>query len=250
MMNGKNLLLVIGGGIAAYKSLDLIRRLRERGASVRCVLTAGGAEFVTPLSVGSLSEHKVYSDLFSLTDEAEMGHIRLSREADLVLIAPATADLLAKMTHGRADDLASAMLLASTTQIMAAPAMNVAMWENAATQFNVKTLADRGIIFVGPNEGDMACGEYGYGRMSEVDEMVIAVAAYFGQAAPLSGQRALVTSGPTWEPNRPGAVHCKSVLGQAGSRRCCGLGRARRGRHIGDRAGADRAACRVLGCAG
>lgn len=203
MLNGKRILLVIGGGIAAYKSLELIRRLRERGATVRCVLTAGGAEFVTALSVAALSEEKVYSDLFSLTDEAEMGHIRLSREADLILIAPATADLLAKLAHGRADDLASTMLLAATTQIMAAPAMNVAMWENPATQANIETLKARGCLIVGPNEGDMACGEYGFGRLAEPEEMRAAVEDYFNAAAPLSGVRALVTSGPTHEPIDP-----------------------------------------------
>ena len=203
MILGKRILLVIGGGIAAYKCLDLVRRLREQGATVTGLLTRAGSEFVTPLSVAALSEQPVYSDLFSLKDETEMGHIRLSREADLILVAPATADLMAKMVHGLADDLASAMLLAANRQIMVAPAMNVAMWENPATQANIKCLAGRGVTVLGPNEGDMACGEYGFGRMVEVAEMVAAIENYFAADAPLSGRAALVTSGPTWEPIDP-----------------------------------------------
>ncbi len=203
MLNGKQVLLVIGGGIAAYKCLDLIRRLRERGAGVQCVLTRAGAKFVTPLSVGSLSENKVYEDLFSLTDEAEMGHIRLSREVDLILVAPATADLMAKMAHGLADDLASTVLLAANCPIMFAPAMNVAMWQNAATQENLATLTLRGLKVIGPSEGDMACGEFGFGRMAEPLEMIAAIEDHFSVAAPLSGHRALVTSGPTHEPIDP-----------------------------------------------
>jgi phosphopantothenoylcysteine decarboxylase/phosphopantothenate--cysteine ligase len=199
MLYGKRILLIVSGGIAAYKSLELIRRLRERGAGVRCVLTAGGAQFVTPLSIAALSGDKVYGDLFSLTDEAEMGHIELSRAADLVVVAPASADLLAKMAQGRADDLASTALLATDKPVMAAPAMNVRMWEHEATRANVEMLAARGVILVGPNEGDMACGEFGPGRMAEPDEIVAAVEAYFGASAPLSGRRALVTSGPTLE---------------------------------------------------
>jgi phosphopantothenoylcysteine decarboxylase/phosphopantothenate--cysteine ligase len=196
---GKRILLVIAGGIAAYKSLELIRRLRERGAAVRCVLTKAGAEFVTPLSVSALSGDKVYGELFSLTDEHEMGHIELSRAADLLVVAPATADLLAKMAHGRADDLASTVLLATDKPVLVAPAMNVRMWEHAATRDNLATLERRGTLRVGPEEGDMACGEYGFGRMAEPMQIVAAVETYFAAAAPLAGRKALVTSGPTWE---------------------------------------------------
>ena len=160
-MQNKRILLIVGGGIAAYKSLDLVRRLKERGASVRAILTRGGAEFVTPLSLSVLTEEKAFTDLFDLKDEAEIGHIRLSREADLVVVAPATADLLAKMAHGLADDLATAVLLATDKRVLAAPAMNVRMWEHAATKRNVAQLREDGIEFVGPNEGEMACGEYG-----------------------------------------------------------------------------------------
>jgi phosphopantothenoylcysteine decarboxylase/phosphopantothenate--cysteine ligase len=199
MIAGKRLLLIVSGGIAAYKSLELIRRVRERGGSVRCILTRAGAEFVTPLSLAALSENKVYSDLFSLTDEAEMGHIRLSREADLIVIAPASADLMAKMTTGRADDLASTTLLATDTHVLLAPAMNVRMWEHPATQANLSTLCGRGVRTVGPNEGDMACGEFGPGRMAEPDEILAAIEDYFSDGARLSGRRALVTSGPTVE---------------------------------------------------
>ena len=203
MLAGKRLLLIVSGGIAAYKCLELIRRLRERGASVRCVLTAAGERFVTPLSLAALTEDKVYTDLFSLTDEAEMGHIRLSREADLVVVAPATADLLARMATGRADDLAATVLLATDKPVLAAPAMNVRMWEHPATQANLETLRARGLRTVGPNEGDMACGEFGFGRMAEPEEILGAIEDFFGRAAPLSGRRALVTSGPTHEAMDP-----------------------------------------------
>lgn len=199
MLAGKRILLIVGGGIAAYKTLDLIRRLRERGAAVRCILTRAGAEFVTPLSLAALSGDKVYGELFSLTDEAEMGHIELSRAADLVVVAPATADLMAKMAGGRADDLASTALLATDKRVLIAPAMNLRMWQHPATQANLKTLTERGVLSVGPNEGDMACGEYGPGRMAEPDEIRAAIADFFGRDAPLSGRRALVTSGPTHE---------------------------------------------------
>ncbi len=199
VLAGKRILLVVSGGIAAYKTLELIRRLRERAATVRCVLTAGGAQFVTPLSLAALSEQKVHSELFSLTLESEMGHIRLSREVDLVVVAPASADLLAKMAHGRADDLASTVLLATDKSVLVAPAMNVRMWEHAATQANLKTLTERSVRVVGPNEGDMACGEYGMGRMAEPDEILAAIEGYFALDARLSGRRALVTSGPTYE---------------------------------------------------
>ena len=167
MLAGKRILLIIGGGIAAFKSLDLIRRLRERGASVTPVLTRAAEEFVTPLSASALAANKVYRDLFDLTDEAEMGHIELSRSADLIVVAPATADLMAKMAQGHADDLASTLLLATDTRVLIAPAMNVRMWQHPATRRNRVTLNDDGVLFVGPNEGDMACGEYGPGRMAE-----------------------------------------------------------------------------------
>lgn len=199
MLHGKKILLIVSGGIAAYKSLELIRRLRERGASVRCVLTKGGTQFVTPLSLSALSEDKVYTDLFSLTDEAEMGHIQLSRDADLLLVVPASADILAKMAHGMADDLATTALLATDKHVMVAPSMNVRMWTHAATQANLATLQERGVHVVGPVEGDMACGEFGPGRMAEPNTIAEAVSDFFEDSAPLSGRRALVTSGPTHE---------------------------------------------------
>jgi phosphopantothenoylcysteine decarboxylase / phosphopantothenate---cysteine ligase len=195
--------LVIAGGIAAYKCLEVIRRLRERGVATRCLLTAAGGQFVTPLSLAALSEDKVYTDLFSLTDESEMGHIRLSREADVVVVAPATADILAKMAAGLADDLATTALLATDKPIIVAPAMNVRMWEHPATRSNLKTLADRHVRIVGPGEGDMACGEWGMGRMAEPEQIVEAIEAFFRSGARLSGRRALVTSGPTHEPIDP-----------------------------------------------
>jgi phosphopantothenoylcysteine decarboxylase/phosphopantothenate--cysteine ligase len=199
MLSGKRILLIISGGIAAYKSLDLIRRLRERNAAVRCVLTRAGAEFVTPLSVSALSEETVYGDLFSLTDENEMGHIRLSREADLIVIAPATANILAKMAQGIADDLATTVLLATDKTVIATPAMNVRMWEHAATRANIEALIARGVLFAGPVDGAMACGEFGAGRMLDPMDIVAAIEDYFAAGAPLSGKRALVTSGPTLE---------------------------------------------------
>ena len=199
MLVGKRILLIIAGGIAAYKSLELIRRLRERGAGVRAILTRSGAEFVTPLAVAALTEDKVYQDLFSLTDESEMGHIELSRGADLLVVAPATADLMAKMAAGFADDLASTALLATDKPVMLAPAMNVRMWLHPATQANLHALETRGVLRVGPNEGDMACGEYGPGRMAEPLEILAAIEAHFRDRSPLRGRRALVTSGPTHE---------------------------------------------------
>ncbi|ARE82733.1 bifunctional phosphopantothenoylcysteine decarboxylase/phosphopantothenate synthase [Roseovarius sp. TM1035] len=202
MLGSKRILLIIGGGIAAYKTLDLIRRLRERGAMVTPVLTRAGAEFVTPLSVSALAGRKVFSDLFDLTDEAEMGHIQLSRSADLIVVAPATADLMAKMATGRADDLASTVLLATDTPVLIAPAMNVRMWQHPATERNIATLKGDGIAFVGPNAGDMACGEHGPGRMAEVPEILSAIETALGNG-PLRGRRVLVTSGPTHEPIDP-----------------------------------------------
>lgn len=202
MLSGKHILLIIGGGIAAYKSLDLIRRLRERGARVTPVLTRAGEEFVTPLSVSALTGVKVFRDLFDLGDEAEMGHIQLSRAADLLVVAPATADLMAKMAQGAANDLASTLLLATDTPVLLAPAMNVRMWQHPATQRNIATLRGDGIAMVGPNDGDMACGEFGPGRMAEPLEIVAAVEAQLGEG-PLKGKRILVTSGPTHEPIDP-----------------------------------------------
>jgi len=206
MLSGKRVLLIIGGGIAAYKSLDLIRKLRTGGAQVRCILTKSGAQFVTPLSVASLSGDRVYSELFDLINEAEMGHIQLSRDADLIVVAPATADLMAKMAHGQCDDLATTALLATDKPVLIAPAMNVRMWLHAATQRNLAQLRSDGIQCVGPNDGDMACGEFGPGRMAEPDEIVAAISHYLAQSGvqgSLKGLRALVTSGPTHEPIDP-----------------------------------------------
>lgn len=198
MVSGKRILLIIGGGIAAYKCLDLIRRLRDRGAAVTPVLTPSAAQFVTPLSVSALAGARVYTDLFDLTDEAEMGHIQLSRVADLVLVAPATADLMAKMAQGLAGDLASTLLLATDTPVMIAPAMNVRMWRHPATQRNLAVLRGDGVAIVGPAEGDMACGEHGPGRLAEPLEIVDAVEAAL-RGGPLRGKRVVVTSGPTRE---------------------------------------------------
>lgn len=203
MLNGKRILLVISGGIAAFKALELIRRLRERGASVRCVLSRSAPQFVTPLSVAALSGDKVYGDLFSLTDEAEMGHIQLSRDADLLLVAPASADLLARMANGLADDLAATVLLATDKPVLVAPAMNVRMWLHPATQRNVARLRSDGIGFIGPVDGDMACNEYGPGRMSEPAEIVATAEAFFARPLPLKGRKIIVTSGPTHEPIDP-----------------------------------------------
>ena len=202
MLADKRILLIIGGGIAAYKALDLIRRLREQGAAVTPVLTRAGEEFVTPLSVSALAAQKVYRDLFDLTDEAEMGHIELSRAADLVVVAPATADLMAKMAGGLANDLASTLLLATDKRVMIAPSMNVRMWDHPATQRNFAQLQADGVMVVGPGEGPMACGEFGPGRMAEVPEIVAAIGAALGNG-PLKGRHVLVTSGPTHEPIDP-----------------------------------------------
>lgn len=202
MLDGRKILLAIGGGVAAFKCLDLIRRLRERGCSVTPVLTKAAQEFVTPLSVSALSGEKVYLDLFDLTDEAEMGHIELSRAADLIIVAPATADLMAKMAGGHADDLVSTLLMATDKRVLIAPSMNVRMWDHPATQRNLATLQQDGILVVGPNEGDMACGEYGPGRMAEVPEIIEAASQAFA-TGPLAGKHVLVTSGPTHEPIDP-----------------------------------------------
>ena len=199
MLAGKRILLIIGGGIAAYKSLEVIRLLRRQGAAVRCILTAAGSRFVTPLSVAGLSGERVYEDLFSLTDEAEMGHIRLSREADLVVVAPATANLIARMAQGRADDLAATALLATDKPVLLAPAMNVRMWHHPATQENLARVIARGTRTVGPVEGSMACGEYGIGRLAEPPVIVDAIIAALTEGKPLAGRRAVVTAGPTLE---------------------------------------------------
>ena len=202
MLQGKNILLIIAGGIAAYKSLELIRRLRDAGAAVTPVMTKSAHEFVTPMSVSALAGRAVHQDLFDLTTEAEMGHIQLSRSADLVVVAPATADLMAKMATGLANDLASTLLLATDTPVLIAPAMNVRMWDHPATQRNIATLTADGISFIGPNSGDMACGEYGAGRMAEPAEILVAIDRHLSDG-PLRGRRILVTSGPTHEPIDP-----------------------------------------------
>ncbi|MBR3370352.1 MAG: bifunctional phosphopantothenoylcysteine decarboxylase/phosphopantothenate--cysteine ligase CoaBC [Rhodobacteraceae bacterium] len=202
MLAGKHVTLIIGGGIAAYKSLDLIRKLRRAGAHVTPVLTRAGAEFVTPLSVAALAGEQVYQDLFDLKDETEMGHIQLSRAADLLVVAPATADMMAKMAGGHADDLATTLLLATDKPVLIAPAMNLRMWDHAATRRNLAQLRADGVGVVGPDSGDMACGEFGPGRMAEPDAILDAIAAGFA-SGPLAGKRVLVTSGPTHEPIDP-----------------------------------------------
>jgi phosphopantothenoylcysteine decarboxylase/phosphopantothenate--cysteine ligase len=212
----RRVLLIVGGGIAAYKALELVRALAQRGIGARAILTRAGAEFVTPLSLAALTGEKVYTDLFSLTDEAEMGHIELSRSADLVVVAPATADLMAKAANGLADDLASTALLATDKPVLMAPAMNVRMWEHPAVRRNLATLARDGVMFVGPEEGEMACGEFGLGRLAEPETIAKAVEDYFARGAeeeapasrllpsrPLAGRNALVTAGPTREPFDP-----------------------------------------------
>lgn len=204
-VNGRRVLLIVGGGVAAYKALLLTRLLRKAGIGVRPILTKAGAEFVTPLSLAALAEDKVYQELFSLTDEHEMGHIELSRSADLVVVAPATADLIAKAANGLAGDLASTTLLATDKPVLMAPAMNVRMWLHAATQRNIATLKADGVSFVGPDEGAMACGEFGPGRLAEPEEIFAAIVALLEGPAgrPLAGKRALVTAGPTFEPIDP-----------------------------------------------
>jgi len=203
MLENKHILLVVTGGIAAIKAPDLVRRLRERGATVRCILTKGGAQFTTPMALSALTGHQVYQELFSLKDESEMGHIRLSREADLIVVAPATADFMAKIAVGIADDLATTTLLAGDKPILIAPSMNVMMWTHPATQANLQTLKARDVRVVGPGAGDLACGEVGDGRMAEVADIVAAVGRFFQSITdkgPLARHRALVTSGPTHEP--------------------------------------------------
>ncbi len=225
-LGGFRILLIISGGIAAYKSLDLIRRLRERGAELRCVLTAGGAEFITPLSVASLSESPVYTDLWSLKDESEMGHIRLSRECDLIIIAPASANILAQMANGLASDLATTTLLAADKPILIAPAMNQMMWGHAATQANIATLRQRGAHQIGPGSGEMACGETGSGRMAEPLEIVAAATDLLRGNGPLRGKRAIVTSGPTVEPLDPVRFISNRSSGKQGQAIAASLARA------------------------
>ena len=211
----KRVLLIVSGGIAAYKSLELVRNLKNAGIAIRCILTPGGAQFVTTLSLATLSEDKVYEDLFSVADQGGIGHIELSRNADLLVVAPATADIIAKMRAGIADDLATAALLATDKPVLIAPAMNVRMWAHEATQENMAVLSDRGVNIIGPDEGDMACGEYGMGRMSEPDAITIAIKKLIKETnsrdtalicksnQKLAGKKALVTSGPTHEPLDP-----------------------------------------------
>jgi len=211
----RRVLLIVGGGIAAYKALELTRLLRKAGVGVRPILTRAGAQFVTPLSLAALAEDKVYQELFSLTDEAEMGHIELSRSADLVVVAPATADLMAKAANGLAGDLASTTLLATDKPVLMAPAMNVRMWEHAATRRNLATLKADGVAFVGPDEGAMACGEWGEGRMAEPEAIFQAVMAMLS-GGPLSGRHVLVTAGPTAEALDPVRVLTNRSSGRQG----------------------------------
>lgn len=234
-MTGKSVLLIIGGGIAAYKSLLLIRQLAKRGIKSRAIVTKGGSEFVARLSIGALTGETVFTELFSLSQEAEMGHIELSRSTDLVVVAPATADLMAKAANGLANDLASTTLLATDKQVLYAPAMNVRMWEHKATQRNVQTLADEGALFVGPDEGDMACGEFGFGRMAEPEVIADAIeAALTGNThidslkpKPLKGKHVLITAGPTREPIDPVRFlsnHSSGKQGYAIATACADLG--------------------------
>ncbi|MEO1722789.1 MAG: bifunctional phosphopantothenoylcysteine decarboxylase/phosphopantothenate--cysteine ligase CoaBC [Pseudomonadota bacterium] len=216
-LDGKRILLVIGGGIAAYKCCELIRLIGKAGSAVTPVLTRAAHEFVTPLTISSLAGTKAYSDLWDLTDEAEMGHIQLSRVADLIVVAPATADLMAKMAHGAADDLASTLLLATDTPVLIAPAMNVRMWQHPATQRNLATLKRDGVAVIGPNDGDMACGEYGPGRMAEPEEILGAILRELRPRGPLTGRRIMVTSGPTHEPIDPVRYIANRSSGAQGS---------------------------------
>ena len=201
---GKTVLLIIGGGIAAYKTHELVRLLKTRGIRVRIIMTKAAQAFVTPLSLASLSGEKVHTALFDLTDEVEMGHIQLSRSADLLVVAPATADLMAKMANGLADDLATTALLATDKPVLIAPAMNVRMWRHPATEDNVATLQRRGIAVVGPGEGEMACGEFGPGRMAEPGEILETIIGLLQpRDQPLAGRKVVVTAGPTREPIDP-----------------------------------------------
>jgi len=234
-MGDKRILLIIGGGIAAFKSLLLIRVLAKRGIKTTCIVTKGGQEFVTPLSIGGLSGEKVFTELFSLSDEAEMGHIELSRSADLVVVAPATADLMAKAVHGLANDLASTTLLATDKRVLYVPAMNVRMWEHPATQRNIETLRENHALFVGPEEGEMACGEFGFGRMAEPETIADTIEQILAgktdldvlKPKPLKGKHVLITAGPTREPIDPVRYlsnHSSGKQGYAIARACAALG--------------------------
>jgi phosphopantothenoylcysteine decarboxylase/phosphopantothenate--cysteine ligase len=215
-MRGKSILLIVGGGIAAYKACELVRLIRKAGGKVRCVLTAGGAQFVTAMTLAALSEQQVHTSLWDLKDEAEMGHIQLSREADLVVVCPATADLLARMAAGIADDLATTLLLATDKKVLAAPAMNVRMWQHEATRRNVARLRADGIVIIDPDEGEMACGEFGPGRLPEPESMFAAIEAALGGPGPLSGRHIVVTAGPTHEPIDPVRVIANRSSGKQG----------------------------------
>ena len=215
-MQGRRILLIVGGGIAAYKACELVRGIRKAGGSVRCVLTEGGAQFVTPMTLAALSEQPVHSSLWDLKDEAEMGHIQLSREADLVVVCPATADLLAKMAAGLADDLASTLLLATDKPVLACPAMNVRMWLHPATRRNVERLRGDGINIMEPDDGDMACGEYGPGRLPEPDRILAAISTALGSSDKLAGRHIIVTAGPTHEPIDPVRVLANRSSGKQG----------------------------------
>ena len=215
-MNGKSILLIVGGGIAAYKACELIRLIRKAGGSVRCVLTAGGAQFITPMTLAALSEQPVFTNLFDLKDEAEMGHIQLSREADLIVVCPATADLLARMAGGIADDLATTLLLATDKKVLTAPAMNVRMWRHEATMRNVARLRADGVIVLDPDEGEMACGEYGPGRLPEPEAIVAAIEKALGGPGPLAGKHVVVTAGPTHEPIDPVRMIANRSSGKQG----------------------------------
>ena len=215
-MRGKRILLIVGGGIAAYKSAELIRLIRKAGGKVACVLTQGGAQFITAMTLGALSENRVYTGLWDLKDEVEMGHIQLSRQADLVVVAPATADLLAKMASGIADDLATTLLLATDKKVLAAPAMNVRMWQHAATVRNVAQLRKDGVVVLEPDEGEMACGEYGPGRLPEPAALLEAIQKELGAPGPLEGKHVIVTAGPTQEPIDPVRVIANRSSGKQG----------------------------------
>ncbi len=233
MLGGRRVLLIVGGGIAAYKSLELIRLIQKAGGVATPVLTAAAAEFIAPLSAAALAGAKAYGALFDLTDEAEMGHIQLSRSADLVVVAPATADLMAKVANGHADDLASTLLLATDKRVLFAPAMNVRMWEHPGVRRNLATLRADGALFVGPDEGEMACGEYGPGRMAEPAEIVAAIVAALRAGArigPLAGRHVLVTSGPTHEPIDPVRYIANRSSGRQGGAIAAAL--ARRGARV------------------
>ncbi|HEY0917658.1 bifunctional phosphopantothenoylcysteine decarboxylase/phosphopantothenate--cysteine ligase CoaBC [Devosia sp.] len=248
MLAGKRILLVVTGGVAAYKALELIRLIQKAGGSVQAVLTRAATQFVTPLAVSTLSGREALTELFDLTQEARIGHIELSRSADLIVVAPATADFLARLAHGIADDLASTCLLATDTGILVAPAMNVRMWQAAATQRNLATLRADGVSFVGPDEGEMACGEYGPGRMAEPEAILAAIAAHFAAAAPgpLAGRRIVITSGPTREPLDPVRYISNASSGKQGVAIAEAL--ARRGAEVVFVTGPAEAA-RPAGCA-